>query len=247
MTMEIEVCIDNIESLHTAQKAGATRIELCSSLAVGGLTPSIGLMRQAALHAHVPVYAMIRPRQGDFLFNDGDLAVMLDDIRAVKESGLHGIVIGCLTPNGEVDMPMCQQLVDAANGLGITFHRAIDQCVDYHAALDNIIALGCERVLTSGLEASAHQGINTLKEMVNYCGDRLSIMAGAGVSAQNVSSIIRNSGVQEIHLSGKTTRPSYMTNFSSAASMGSVDDFAIPVTDYDKIAAVSVMLKGRPQ
>ncbi len=241
--MEIEVCIDNIESLHIAQQAGATRIELCSSLSVGGLTPSTGFMQQAVRHANVPVYAMIRPRQGDFLFDDDEIEMMIADINAVKSAGLQGVVIGCLTPNGEVNMAQCQRLVAAAMPLGVTFHRAIDQCVDVHRALDDIMELGCERVLTSGLSATAVEGISVLKDMVQYCQDRLVIMAGAGVTAQNATKIIKNTGVNEVHLSGKTTRQSYMTNFSSAASMGNVDDFAIPVTDFHKIEAIRMMLK----
>nr|WP_086937650.1 copper homeostasis protein CutC [Thaumasiovibrio occultus] len=241
--MEIEVCIDNLESLHTAQQAGATRIELCASLEVGGITPSFGLMKQAARHATIPVYAMIRPRQGDFLFSDDDMAQMVDDIAAARHAGLQGVVIGCLTANGHIDMAQCRQLVDAANGMGITFHRAIDQCVDFRAALDDIMALGCERVLTSGLAVSADKGTDVLREMVDYCGNRLSIMAGAGVNAANVSQIVNATGVREVHLSGKTLRPSYMTNYSTAATMGGVDDFAIPVTDHGKIAAVATLLK----
>ncbi len=241
--MEIEVCIDNIESLHIAQNAGATRIELCSSLDAGGLTPSYGFMKQAAKQATVPVYAMIRPRQGDFLFSDDDMAIMLDDIAAAREAGLQGVVIGCLTENGEVHRQQCQTLISAATGLGVTFHRALDQCVDYQAALDTIIELGCERVLTSGLAATAHDGLETITKMVAYCGERLSIMAGAGVNASNAAHIAHNSGIREIHLSGKTTRPSYMSNYSSAATMGDVDDFAIPVTDPNKIAAVVSLLK----
>ncbi|GAB6261623.1 copper homeostasis protein CutC [Photobacterium sp. R1] len=241
----LEVCIDNIESLHAAQQGGATRIELCSSLSLGGLTPSAGFMRQAARLSSVPVYAMIRPRQGDFLFSGEDMEIMLADIHAARQAGLQGVVLGVLTPDGRVDTNQLAALMQAANGLGVTFHRAIDQCTEYREALDSLMNAGCERVLTSGLKASALEGAEILADMVRYCGNRLSIMAGAGVTADNASQILSRTGVKELHLSGKTTRPSQMTHLASEAHMGSqdVDDFSIPVTDCEKIAAVRKALR----
>lgn len=237
----IEVCIDNIESLHYAQQGGATRIELCSSLALGGLTPSVGLMQLAAKYATIPVYAMIRPRQGDFLFSEQDVEVMLADIYAVKQAGLQGVVVGVLTAYGQVDSVILRSLIKEAGNLGVTFHRAIDQCPEPFEALESIMSAGCERVLTSGLEANALAGADMLKRMVNYSGNKLSIMAGAGVTADNVAEIIQHTGVHEVHLSGKSTRPSNMTTYASQAHMGSsdVDDFSIPVTLPEKIAAVT--------
>ncbi|HIF9356486.1 TPA: copper homeostasis protein CutC [Photobacterium damselae] len=244
MTFQLEVCIDNIESLHLAQQGGATRIELCSSLALGGLTPSFGFMQAAAKYAQVPVYAMIRPRQGDFLFTDQDMEIMLADVHAAKQASLSGVVLGVLTDQGQVDKDQLKALIHQAQGMGVTFHRAIDQCIDPMATLDILMSLGCERVLTSGLKANAYDGRKMLKEMVTYCGERLSIMAGAGVTAENVGQIISDTGVREIHLSGKTTRPSLMKNYSNQAYMGNadIDDFAIPVTDTNKIAAVAKQL-----
>ncbi|HIF9128123.1 TPA: copper homeostasis protein CutC [Photobacterium damselae] len=244
MTFQLEVCIDNIESLHLAQQGGATRIELCSSLALGGLTPNFGFMQAAAKYAQVPVYAMIRPRQGDFLFTDQDMEIMLADVYAAKQASLSGVVLGVLTDQGQVDKDQLKALIHQAQGMGVTFHRAIDQCIDPMATLDILMSLGCERVLTSGLKANAYDGREMLKEMVTYCGKRLSIMAGAGVTAENVGQIISDTGVREIHLSGKTTRPSLMKNYSNQAYMGNadIDDFAIPVTDANKIAAVAKQL-----
>lgn len=245
MFYQLEVCIDNIESLTLAQQGGATRIELCAALALGGLTPSHGLMHMAAQTATVPVYAMIRPRQGDFLFSDQEIEIMLGDIHAARQAGLQGVVIGALSADGQVDRDILRSLVNAARGMGITFHRAIDQCIEPMAALETLMAAGCERVLTSGQHASAEAGIGALADMVQFCGDRLSVMAGAGVHAGNVREIVRNTGVKEIHLSGKSTRPSEMVHYAGKAYMGSnaVDDFAIPVTATDKIAAVAQILK----
>ncbi|MBY3789656.1 copper homeostasis protein CutC [Photobacterium carnosum] len=245
MTIQLEVCIDNLESLHNAQQAGATRIELCSSLALGGLTPSAGFMSAAAKYATIPVYAMIRPRQGDFLFSSDDVEIMLADIFAAKQARLQGVVVGVLTAQGLVDNDILTSLVKQAQGMGITFHRAIDQCVEPMAALDTIMAAGCERILTSGLQANAYDGIGMINQMHQHCGNHLKIMAGAGVNSHNVRDIIARTGINEIHLSGKTTRPSHMITVAKQAHMGSadIDDFAIPITGIANIAAVVAQLK----
>lgn len=241
MNTEIEVCIDNLESLHNALSGGANRIELCSSLALGGLTPSFGMMKQAARIASVPVYAMIRPRQADFIFDNDDMMCMLDDIQAAADAGLDGVVLGVLTAQGEIDMVAMQTLATKAHQLklGITFHRAIDQLQDYRVALEQIIALGCERILTSGLAVNAEHGINVLADMVKQADSRVDIMAGAGVNATNAKMIKSTTQVPALHLSGKSTRPSLMES-NSNAQMGSddIDDYQIPVTDASKISRV---------
>ncbi|EKO3672739.1 copper homeostasis protein CutC [Vibrio metschnikovii] len=248
MNYELEVCIDNIESLHYAIQGGATRIELCSALALGGLTPSYGMMKQSARLSTIPVYAMIRPRQGDFLYDHDDIAMMLDDIDAAAEAKLQGVVIGALTAQGEIDESQVKQLVTRAqqHGLGVTFHRAIDQCRDFRQALELLIDLGCERVLTSGQAPQVEQGISTLADMVSLAKGRIRIMAGAGLTANNVTRIIQQTGVQEVHLSGKSVRPSHMQLKSAAAKMGQadVDDFMIPVTNPTAIAQVAEQLRG---
>ncbi|MEG3693944.1 copper homeostasis protein CutC [Vibrio coralliirubri] len=245
MNTEIEVCIDNLESLHNALSGGANRIELCSSLALGGLTPSFGMMKQAAKISSVPVYAMIRPRQGDFIFDNDDMLCMLEDIEACANAGLDGVVLGVLAPNGSIDMPKMQQLAEKAHSLklGITFHRAIDQSSDFQAALEQIITLGCERILTSGLAVNAELGIDVLAAMVKQADGRIDIMAGAGVNAANAKMIQSATQVPALHLSGKSTRPSRMEN-SSSAQMGSddIDDYQIPVTDASKISDVRAAL-----
>jgi len=234
MKYHIEVCIDNLESLHLAIAGGATRIELCSSLALGGLTPSFGFMKKAAQISTIPVYAMIRPRQGDFLYDQDDIDAMLLDIEAAAEAGLQGVVFGVLRADGHIDLPLAQQLVERAKlyGLGITFHRAIDQSSDWQQALEDVISLGAERILTSGLAANVEQGIEVLKAMVELADGKISIMAGAGLTAKNVQMIVNTSGVREVHLSGKTTRPSHMQNVSEEAKMGNqnIDDFVVPIT-----------------
>ncbi|MGC9422772.1 copper homeostasis protein CutC [Vibrio sp.] len=248
MNYQLEVCIDNVESLHYAIQGGATRIELCSSLALGGLTPSYGLMKQSARISEIPIYAMIRPRQGDFLYNQEEIAVMLDDIDAAANAGLQGVVFGVLTAQGEIHHEHNARLVQHAKqrGLGITFHRAIDQCVNVQQALSTIIELGFERVLTSGLAAQVEDGIDTLADMVTLAQGRIKIMAGAGLHAKNVARIIQHTGVQEVHLSGKTTRASRMQLQTTHAKMGQadIDDFVIPVTNSQAIAEVAKQLRA---
>ncbi|MGD8171063.1 copper homeostasis protein CutC [Vibrio sp. TRT 21S02] len=248
MNYQIEVCIDNLESLHLAIQGGATRIELCSSLALGGLTPSYGFMQQAAKYATVPVYAMIRPRQGDFLYSSEDIDCMICDIEAAAKAGLQGVVFGVLDAQGHVDLPVAQRLSKRAKALnlGVTFHRAVDQCSDVRRMIEDIATLGCERILTSGLASNAYQGKATLKQMVELAGDRFAIMAGAGLNAGNVKEIVAATGITQVHLSGKSVRPSKMNFVSEQAKMGNsdTDDFSIPVTNPDLIQAVVKQLSS---
>ncbi|EMA2413806.1 copper homeostasis protein CutC [Vibrio vulnificus] len=248
MSYQVEVCIDNIESLHNALEGGATRIELCSSLALGGLTPSYGFMTLAAKLSTVPVYAMIRPRQGDFLYSDDEFAIMQQDILSAQQAGLQGVVFGLLTADGEIDIARTRVLVELAHslGLGVTFHRAFDQCRDPFTALEQIIDLGCERILTSGLAASAPLGKETLTQLVVQSQARLAIMAGAGVSPANVADLVLTTGVKELHLSGKHTRPSKMTFIASDSKMGAADqdDFVVPVTHTTTIRNTVLALKS---
>jgi copper homeostasis protein len=237
MPYQVEVCIDNIESLSYAEQGGADRIELCSSLALGGLTPSIGFIKQAVKQARIPIYAMIRPRQGDFLYQDDDIEIMLEDIYHAKQAGVAGVVFGVLNQHAEIDMPLAQVLMRAAQGLGVTFHRAVDQCRDYRQAIENIAELGCERLLTSGLSPNAYDGRDTIADMVTLANQRFSVMAGAGVNADNVSHIILRSGVKEVHLSAKITRPSQMKRHQQGVRMGdsAQDEHRIPMTDQQKV------------
>ncbi|WP_117235325.1 copper homeostasis protein CutC [Vibrio maerlii] len=242
MQFHIEVCIDNLESLHNAIAGGATRIELCSSLALGGLTPSFGFMKKAAQISPIPVYAMIRPRQADFLYDQDDVDAMLMDIEAAAEAGLQGVVFGVLTESGAIDKSVAKQLMTRAQsfGLGVTFHRAIDQSVNLEQAIDDIAELGCDRVLTSGLASNVTLGKETLAKMVDLANGRFSIMAGAGLNASNVQMIIEQAGIREVHLSAKGSRPSRMKVQSIDAKMGneSFDDFIIPLTDSNTLQAL---------
>lgn len=231
--INVEVCVDNIESLQSAIAAGADRIELCSALSLGGLTPTIGLTRYALQHAPIPVYAMIRPRSGDFLFSPDEVAMISDEIAYFRDAGVDGIVIGALTADRQIDQHAVRQWVAQAAGLGITFHRAFDLVADPAIALEQVIDLGCERILTSGQQASAEQGALCIRELVKQAANRLSIMPGCGVNRDNAKQIIDITGATEIHLSGKKQRPSKMNRPADAAVMGnnSANDNFIDVTD----------------
>ncbi|WP_117234653.1 copper homeostasis protein CutC [Vibrio maerlii] len=235
--MLIEVCIDNIESLKTAIKAGAERIELCSALALGGLTPSLGLIREAVKRSSVPVYVMIRPREGDFVFNDIEVEMMKDEITTYKSMGVDGVVVGALYADGTINTHALSLWTKAADGIGVTFHRAFDLVKESNLALETLIEYQVERVLTSGLNESAELGIPVIERLVSQADGRISIMAGAGVNAQNAR-FIAQTGVQELHLSGKTQRQSLMAS-QTDVSMGSEScENTITVTDYDKVNMV---------
>jgi copper homeostasis protein len=196
--IRLEVCIDSPEGLARAIAGGADRIELCAALPLGGLTPSPGLMRLAAA-APVPVYAMIRPREGDFLFTPAEADVMHADIRAAREIGLAGVVLGAATRDGGLDGPLLAGLMAEAGGMGTTLHRVVDTLADPEAALAEAIALGFERILTSGGASSALAGAAAIRRLHGLAAGRIGIMAGGGVRAANAIELLQRTGVDELH------------------------------------------------
>ncbi|QRM43217.1 copper homeostasis protein CutC [Rhizobium sp. BG4] len=198
MPVLLEVCVDSAKGLAAAVEGGANRIELCSALEVGGLTPVAGMMKAAAA-APIPVYAMIRPHAGPFIFDAADEAAMMADIDAVRAFGLAGVVIGANRPDGTLDMPLIHRLKAHAAGLGSTLHRAFDLVPDADAALEQAVELGCERILTSGCVPKAMDGLETLKRLSARAAGRISIMPGSGVRPSNAAEILRATGAREIH------------------------------------------------
>jgi copper homeostasis protein len=196
----LEVCVDTAAGVLAAKNGGADRIELCSSLALAGLTPSVGLM-DVAKTLDCPTYVMIRPRGGDFVYDAGDLTIMLRDIDAVRDARLDGVVLGASLPDGSLDERTLNLLILHASGLGLTLHRAFDVTPDQEAALETAIGLGFQRILTSGGAASAVEGADRIAALVAQADGRIEIMAGSGVSAQNAANLIRKTGVREIHAS----------------------------------------------
>lgn len=236
----LEVCAGDIESVYAASRGGAQRVELCSALADGGITPSTGFIRQAVRVPGMKVHVLIRPRGGDFLYTPEEVASMTDDIVAAREAGAHGVVIGALTPDGDIDMDACRQMMEAASGMNVTFHRAFDLCRDPFEALDDIIALGCNRLLTSGQAASALEGAPMLRQLVDRAAGRLVVLAGGGVCPQNAAEIIRLSGTCEIHASARHTIASHMIYRKPGVSMGApgTDEYSRKTTSAEIVAEI---------
>lgn len=233
----LEICVDTPSGLRTAIEAGADRIELCSSLTLGGLTPSPGLIALAGT-SPIPVYAMIRPRAGNFVFDDDENGAMLADIAAVRAAGLAGVVLGASRPDRTLDEAVLSGLAGAAAGLGRTLHRAFDLVPDRSDALQTAIALGFERILTSGGARDAEMGLSALARLVDEADRRISIMPGGGVRSENVAEIIRRTGVREIHASGR----SRLASQSDLVALG----FEPPemfATDGRKVAALRAEIR----
>ncbi|MGU3575057.1 copper homeostasis protein CutC [Brucellaceae bacterium C25G] len=198
----LEICIDDPEGLIVAIEGGADRIELCSSLDGGGLTPTSGLITLAA-QTEVPVYAMIRPRTGDFCFTPRETDAMLYEIDVARKAGLAGVVLGASQRNNQLDTALLRRLTNHAQGMGLTLHRAFDLVPDPFEALEQAIELGFERILTSGQKLKAIDGLDLLKQLVQQAGERISIMPGSGVNADNIQKILQFTGAHEIHSSGR--------------------------------------------
>ena len=206
----LEIAANSLGSALAAQAGGADRIELCENLGDGGTTPSYGTIAVARERLRIPLYVLIRPRAGDFLYDEGEREVMLRDIETCARLGCDGVVIGALDADGDVDAATCRELVAAAGTLGVTFHRAFDAARDPLRALEAVVALGCERVLTSGGQADALTGAADIAALVDQAGSRLRVMAGAGVSAENLRELVARSGAHEFHASARAARVSVM-------------------------------------
>lgn len=197
----LESCCTDVEQIRRAQEAGARRIELCEKLAVGGVTPSAELLKAAISVAKVPVNVLVRPRGGDFVFSAAEADTMLRDIELCREAGAAAVVIGALDSRGEVDMPLMRRLCDAASGMSVTFHRAFDVCADPLAAFEDVLALGCDRLLTSGHESDAFKGRFFIAELVERAAGRIIVMPGCGVRRSNIARIAADTGAVEFHAS----------------------------------------------
>lgn len=200
MSYFIEACCPSLDSVRHAVASGANRIELCERLEVGGITPSEALIR-AALQAagSIPVNVLIRPREGSFVYSEAEVGRMLQSVGLCKDLGVNGVVIGALTPDGAVDKATCARLISAARPLGITFHRAIDEAADIFAALEEVIALGADRILTSGGHPTAYEGRFILRDLVARAAGRITIMPGCGVRPGNIDEIASVTGAAEFH------------------------------------------------
>ncbi len=210
MPIILEICANSISSALAAQEGGADRIELCDNMADGGTTPSYGTIKEARRQLDIQVYPIIRPRGGDFLYNEAEFESMIQDILICKELGCDGVVIGLLNADGTVDATRSKRLIEAAQPMGITYHRAFDRCRDPFQALETIIELGCERILTSGQEPTAPEGTTLIAELIDKAAERIIIMPGSGVRVNNIACLVRETGAKEFHSTAKTTLQSKM-------------------------------------
>lgn len=245
MAYTLEVCTATVGSIKAAVTGGANRIELCSALSEGGLTPSMGFISEA-VESGIATHVLIRPRNGDFYYSEDEIRVMEVDVKMAKLMGVQGVVIGGLTAEGDIDEEMCKRLVAAADGINVTFHRAFDMCRDPQAALEQIISLGCNRLLTSGLAATAKEGIPVIKQMVEQAAGRIVIMPGCGVNANNALEILTATGAQEIHASASHLLPSAMTYRQAGVNMGAagVDEYAHKCTSEEAVRAIVSAING---
>lgn len=246
----LEICCADAESVDAAIKGGADRIELCTALGEGGMTPSKGLIDYACSQKSTPVNILIRPRPGDFVYNGREAQIMIDDIDYAGKAGASGVVIGALQPDGSIDYDLSRRLIDKAKSLGltVTFHRAFDLCNDPYAGLAAVIKLGCDRLLTSGQSADAMHGAEVIAGLVRAAEGNLIILAGAGVSPSNAAELIERTGVTELHASAKTTVGSAMLYRNNNATMGrpDSDEYSRTVTSPDIVAQLSNIIHSRP-
>ncbi|MGI4883956.1 MAG: copper homeostasis protein CutC [Janthinobacterium lividum] len=207
MSRQLEICAASLPSALAAQAGGAQRIELCQNLEQGGTTPSYGLIKAVRARLHIPVFVLIRPRPGGFKYSADELAIMQTDIETCRALGCAGVVLGVLDATSRVDVAACRALIAAAGPLAVTFHRAFDACPDQPGALEDIIALGCQRVLTSGGQPTAEAGQAQLAALVAQAAGRVRIMPGAGIAAANVQALAARTGALEFHASAKRRLP----------------------------------------
>lgn len=216
----VEVCVDSVASALAAERGGAQRVELCSDLLQGGVTPSVGLLGVVRSRISIGLHPIIRPRPGDFCYSDEEFECMQRDIEIAKIEGADGVVFGLLRPNGDVDIERTRQLVELARPLAVTFHRAFDMSADLFQALEDVCITGANRVLTSGGEQECLQGIPTIAKLVRSARGRVSIMAGGRIGIRDAASIVEKTGVTEIHVGLATPVNSSAPATSRRLSLG---------------------------
>ncbi len=247
MDYKIEICANSVASCLEAQKGGAYRVELCAGIPEGGTTPSYGEIAVARELLNIKLNIIIRPRGGDFLYSDVEHKTMLHDIEMAKKLGVDGVVIGCLKADGTIDMERNRELIAAAEGMSVTFHRAFDMCKNPLESLEQIIALGCDRLLTSGQQPTAIEGISLLSQLVEKAGDRIIIMPGSGVNEDNIAILADKTKAKEFHFSAREPIDSKMEYRNPDLKMGGavveIDEFVNNVTAADKVKRTIDKLK----
>lgn len=237
----LEICANSVSSAVAAQAGGADRVEFCQNLEAGGTTPSHGQITLVKERLDIDVHVLIRPRAGDFLYNDLEYEEMKADILFCKEAGCEGVVIGLLHADGRIDTERTTELVRLASPMHVTFHRAFDRCAEPVQGLDDIIGCGCGRLLTSGMRDTAQEGMPLIKLLVEQAADRIEIMPGSGITAENIVLLARETGAYAFHTSAKVVEPSQMV-FDNNQVKGMGDDCW--VTSTQKVRQIADLLNS---
>jgi copper homeostasis protein len=243
----IELCVEGIDGFLAAQDAGADRVELCASLVEGGLTPSLATIRAAVKAARIPVHVIIRPRGGDFLYSEAEFETMVGDIIALRDEGVSGVVIGCLTPDGRIDEARTKALVEAARPMSVTCHRAFDMTADAGEALEALVRCGVDRVLTSGQRDTAVEGLAMLKSTVERAAGRIVVMGCGALDAVNIAGVRDGAGLSELHFAALKTVSSAMTFRNAHVGMGGTEkdrEYELTLTDVEAVRATIAAAKS---
>lgn len=246
----LEICVDSVESAINAQRGGATRLELCSNLIIGGTTPTKSLFEEVRKNVNIPINILIRPRFGDFLYSDYEVNIIRNEIKMFKELGADGIVVGILTKNGEIDLYNMKKFIDEAQGTPITFHRAFDVCKNPIEAFYQLHELGIQNILTSGQAQNCLKGKKLLKELVGLSNknnkSKTEILVGAGLNMENIGEIVNSTGATNFHFSAKTIKQSKMEYKKQDVNMGlkEFNEFEILETDEKLVKEMTDYLRN---
>lgn len=242
----LEVCVDSVESALAAEKGGATRLELCSGLVIGGLTPSPSLFVAIRKICKIKIHVLIRPRFGDFCYSETEFQTILEDVKLFKSLGADGVVVGCLLPDGNLDIPRMKLLKEAAGKMSVTLHRAFDMCKDGILAINQCKEIGINTILTSGQRENCLEGAENLAQFVKEASSQVDILAGGGISATVIQKIQPITGLTSFHMSGKITVESKMTYRNPNVFMGlpGISEYEIWKTDSNKIADAKKVLEN---
>src|ERR1051326_1064405 len=240
----LAICVDAVAHAGAAERGGADRIELCSDLPSGGVTPSAQLMQIARRELRIPIHVLIRPRPGDFYYSEDEFEIMREDVVAARRLGLDGIVLGLLQRNNRVDVERTRALIELAHPLPVTYHRAFDVCEDFEAALEDVIQTGASRILTSGGEARATDALPTLARLVHAARDRIVLMPCGGINAENIVEVIRKTLAREVHTSAGTSKPDVVGNGRKIFGSSDTASSGLAYASFEEKVAKLVSLLG---
>lgn len=242
----LEACVDSVESALSAAKGGADRLELCGSLVIGGTTPNPWLFQEIRKHTDIRIHALIRPRFGDFCYTDEEFILIREAVKEFRRLGAEGVVIGILKPDGTLNMEQMKHLMEDAEGMSVTLHRAFDVCADPYETMEQAISLGIDTILTSGQKNICTTGADLLKDLVEKSAGRITIQVGSGVNADVIRELQPKTGATAFHMSGKVTMDSEMEYRREGVNMGlpSLSEYEIWRTDEEAVRRARQVLDG---